>query len=48
MTPKINGTMGGPKKINLNFLEEVGEKWAWRSDDNTSTKYGCSSLIPLH
>jgi hypothetical protein len=26
MTPKRNGTMGGPKKLNLNFLEEVGQK----------------------
>jgi hypothetical protein len=26
MTPKINGTMGEPKKLNLNFLEEVGQK----------------------
>jgi hypothetical protein len=26
MTPKINGTMGGPKKLNLNFLEKVGQK----------------------
>jgi hypothetical protein len=26
ITPKRNGTMGGPKKLNLNFLEEVGQK----------------------
>jgi hypothetical protein len=24
MTPKRNGTIGGPKKLSLNFLEEVG------------------------
>lgn len=48
MTPKRNGTMGGPKKLNLNFLEEVEQKWAWRSDDNNITKCGCFSLVPLH
>lgn len=47
MTPKRNGTMGGPKKLNLNFLEEVGQKWAWKSGDNTITKCWYSSLVPL-